>query len=161
NADLFRGVNRRYRQAIDRTIFHDSAVSATLEWISLVAIAGVLWLGGILVLRDALSFGDLAAFILYAQRLFNPLRQFADKFTMFQSGFTAIERIGELMNEPIEVKDQHHLSQLVGDRPDPSLRGEIRFENVWFAYKSDEFVLKNLNFVIKPGEKIAFVGPTG
>ncbi|MFM8294602.1 MAG: ABC transporter ATP-binding protein [Microcystaceae cyanobacterium] len=161
NADLFRGVNRRYRQEIDRTIFHDSAVSATLEWISLVAIAGVLWLGGILVLRDALSFGDLAAFILYAQRLFNPLRQFADKFTMFQSGFTAIERIGELMNEPIEVKDQHHLSQLVGDRPDPSLRGEIRFENVWFAYKSDEFVLKNLNFVIKPGEKIAFVGPTG
>ena len=161
NAELFRGVNRRYRQEIDRTIFHDSAVSATLEWISLVAIAGVLWLGGILVLRDALSFGDLAAFILYAQRLFNPLRQFADKFTMFQSGFTAIERIGELMNEPIEVKDQHQISQLANHRPDPSLRGEIRFEKVWFAYKADEFILKDLNFVIKPGEKIAFVGPTG
>jgi ATP-binding cassette subfamily B multidrug efflux pump len=103
----------------------------------------------------------LAAFILYAQRLFNPLRQFADKFTMFQSGFTAIERIGELMNEPIEVKDQHQISHLAHHRSDPTLRGEIRFENVWFAYKADEFVLKNLNFVIKPGEKIAFVGPTG
>ncbi|MGL5034848.1 MAG: ABC transporter ATP-binding protein [Microcystaceae cyanobacterium] len=161
NSDLFRGVNRRYRREVDRTIFHDSAVSATLEWISLVAIAGVLWLGGTLVLKDALSFGDLAAFILYSQRLFNPLRQFADKFTMFQSGFTAIERIGELMNEPIEIRDQAIATNLNNQLTDPTLRGEIRFENVWFAYKKDEYVLKNLNFTIKSGEKIAFVGPTG
>lgn len=90
NAEMFRSINERYRQAIDKTIFHDSAVSATLEWISLVGIAGVLWLGGFLVLRENMTFGVLSAFILFAQRLFNPLRQFADKFTMFQSGFTAI-----------------------------------------------------------------------
>ncbi|MEB3312439.1 MAG: ABC transporter ATP-binding protein [Snowella sp.] len=160
NAELFRTVNLRYRQQVDRTIFHDSAVSATLEWISLVAIAGVLWLGGLLVLQQGLNFGTLAAFILYAQRLFNPLRQFADKFTMFQAGFTAIERIGELMSEPIEIRDRENVLAL-DIHSDPSLRGEIRFENVWFAYKKDEYVLKNLNFVIKPGEKIAFVGPTG
>ena len=105
NAELFRQVNFRYRDQLDKTIFHDSAVSATLEWISLVAIAGVLWLGGIFVLQETLTFGTLSAFILYAQRLFNPLRQFADKFTMFQAGFTAIERIGELMAEPIEIRD--------------------------------------------------------
>ncbi len=160
NAELFRTVNLRYRQQVDRTIFHDSAVSATLEWISLVAIAGVLWLGGILVLKNGLNFGTLAAFILYAQRLFNPLRQFADKFTMFQAGFTAIERIGELMSEPIEIRDLENVMAL-DIHSDPNLRGEIRFENVWFAYKNDEYVLKNLDFVIKPGEKIAFVGPTG
>lgn len=160
NSELFRTVNDRYREAVNKTIFHDSAVSSTLEWISLVAIAGVLWLGGWLIFKDALSFGVLSAFILYSQRLFNPLRQFADKFTMFQSGFTAIERVTELMSQPIEVQDK--ISQF----PSPlalnqAASGEITFENVSFGYKPNEYVLKNLNFTIKPGEKIALVGPTG
>jgi ATP-binding cassette subfamily B multidrug efflux pump len=163
NAEMFRAVNQRYRQEVDHTIFHDSAVSATLEWIALVAIAGVLWLGGTLVLDEALTFGVLASFILYAQRFFDPLRRFAEKFTMIQSGFTAIERINELMNEPIEIRDpeantRQNLEAMAETR---ASIGEIRFENVWFAYKEDEFVLKNLNFVVKPGEKIALVGPTG
>ena len=90
NSRLFKTVNLKYRKAVDKTIFHDSAVSATLEWISLVAIAAVLGLGGWLILQGNIEFVVLTAFILYGQRLFNPLRQFADKFTMFQSGFTAI-----------------------------------------------------------------------
>ena len=168
NAELFRGINQRYLKQVDKTIFFDSAVSATLEWIALAAIAGVLFLGGIFVLRDALTFGALAAFILYAQRLFDPLRRFADKFTMLQAGFTAIERITELMNEPIEIRDPEELQlkklQLPGSNNNgkSSIRvGEIRFEHVWFAYKEDEYVLKDLDFTIRPGEKIALVGPTG
>ena len=165
NAEMYRSINRSYVKEVDKTIFHDSAVSATLEWIALVAIAGVLWLGGFLVLRDVTTFGELSAFILYAQRLFNPLRQFADKFTMFQSGFTAIERIRELMSEPIEIKDADKNSSLNLMKNEKythnSQQGEIRFENVWFGYKPDEYVIKNLNFIIKPGEKIALVGPTG
>jgi len=161
NSSLFRTVNQRYRQEVDRTIFHDSAVSATLEWISLVAIAGVLGLGGYLVLGEEISFGTLAAFILYAQRLFNPLRQFADKFTMFQAGFTAIERIGELMAEPIEIKDQTTIIPLEINPLHSNQQGEICFEDVWFAYKNDDYVLQDLNFTIRPGEKVALVGPTG
>ena len=168
NSQMYRSVNDRYRLEVDKTIFHDSAVSATLEWISLAAIAGVLWLGGFLVLREKASFGELSAFILYAQRLFNPLRQFADKFTMFQSGFTAVERISELMSEPIEIKDTGKNRSLSlnaqGDSPQhsqPNQQGEIRFENVWFGYKPDEYVIKNLSFTIQPGEKVALVGPTG
>jgi ATP-binding cassette, subfamily B, multidrug efflux pump len=162
NAQMYRSINDRYRIEVDKTIFHDSAVSATLEWIALVAIAGVLWLGGFLVLRENITFGELSAFILYAQRLFNPLRQFADKFTMFQSGFTAIERIGELMREPIEIKDTGKDLSLNNDQyTHSSQQGEIRFENVWFGYKADEYVIKDLNFTIKPGEKVALVGPTG
>ncbi|MTF37990.1 ABC transporter ATP-binding protein [Cyanobacterium aponinum] len=160
NSELFRTVNERYRIAIDKTIFHDSAVSATLEWISLVAIAAVLWIGGIFILQDSLTFGILSAFILYAQRLFDPLRQFADKFTMFQSGFTAIERISELMNIPVEIQDRHDNISF-DENADQGKVGEIRFENVSFAYKPDEYILKNLNFTINPGEKIAIVGPTG
>ncbi|MEM7594707.1 MAG: ABC transporter ATP-binding protein [Cyanobacteria bacterium P01_A01_bin.83] len=165
NAEMYRSINERYRLEIDQTIFHDSAVSATLEWIALVAIAAVLWLGGVFVLQDTMTYGALSAFILYAQRLFNPLRQFADKFTMFQSGFTAIERITELLNEPIEIRDKV-ISVAEGHRSflaqiDSAKTGEIRFENVWFGYKPDEYVIKNLDFTIKPGEKVALVGPTG
>ena len=108
-----------------------------------------------------MSFGELSAFILYSQRLFNPLRQFADKFTMFQSGFTAIERIGELMSEPIEITDSGSNLSLNQENTAKKSQGEIRFENVWFGYKRNEYVLKNLDFTIKPGEKIALVGPTG
>ncbi|MGK7950602.1 MAG: ABC transporter ATP-binding protein [Xenococcaceae cyanobacterium] len=161
NAEMFRSINERYRQAIDKTIFHDSAVSATLEWISLVGIAGVLWLGGFFVLREDITFGVLSAFILFAQRLFNPLRQFADKFTMFQSGFTAIERISELMNEPIEIKDPESSKLVTQKKTASGKKGEIIFDRVWFGYKQDEYVLKDLNFTIKPGEKVALVGPTG
>ncbi|HIK37766.1 MAG TPA: ABC transporter ATP-binding protein [Geminocystis sp. M7585_C2015_104] len=159
NSELFRQVNQRYREAIDKTIFHDSAVSATLEWVSLVAIAIVLWLGGYLILKGQLNFGVLSAFILYAQRLFEPLRQFAEKFTMFQSGFTAIERVSELMSVPIEIQDRP-ANKTVAPRVEGKI-GEIRFEDVWFAYKPGEYVLKGLNFTINPGEKVALVGPTG
>ena len=161
NSEMYRSVNQHYRKAVDKIIFYDSAVSATLEWISLVAIAGMLWIGGVFVLQTTITFGKLAAFILFSQRLFNPLRQFADKFTMFQSGFTAIERITELMSEPIEIKDAVDNLSLQEEIAVKDSIGEIRFENVWFGYKSDQYVLKNLDFTIKPGEKIALVGPTG
>ncbi|MBD1857753.1 ABC transporter ATP-binding protein/permease [Leptolyngbya boryana FACHB-1624] len=156
NSQLFREVNQRYIKEVDRTIFFDSAVSATLEWISLVAIAGVLGVGGWLVTGGNLNFGVLSTFILFAQRLFDPLRQFAEKFTAIQAGFTAVERVSEILNEPIEIRDPAN-----GQIPPSSQAGEIRFENVSFAYKADEFVLHNLDFTIRPGEQVALVGPTG
>ena len=169
NAELFRSTNQRYISAVDKTIFYDSAVSATLEWISLVAIGGVLCLGGLLVLRQSLSFGVLASFILFAQRLFDPLRQFADKFTAIQAGLTAVERITDLFSIPVEIRDPQ------GDRENTpalaeypsypataaSTAAEIRFDHVTFGYKPGEYVIKDLSFTIHPGEKVALVGPTG
>ncbi|MCB8762533.1 ABC transporter ATP-binding protein/permease [Planktothrix agardhii 1029] len=165
NSELFRATNLRYIKAVDKTIFYDSAVSATLEWIALIAIGVVLWFGGRQVIENDLSFGTLSAFILYAQRLFDPLRQFAEKFTAIQAGLTAIERINNILNEPIEIQDLDqitaHLSTLDSDDHNWVQMGEIRFENVWFAYKDDDYVIKNLNLTIRPGEKVALVGPTG
>lgn len=178
NAELFRTTNQRYNKQVDETIFYDSAVSATLEWIGLIAIAGVLGLGGWLLLRNNLTFGTLSAFILYAQRLFDPLRDFAEKFTVIQSGFTAIERVSDILDEPIEISDRAnprlttldtqfgYIDEIIANlesqatNPQPTV-GEIRFEHVWFAYKDDDYVIRDLNFVIHPGEKIALVGPTG
>lgn len=159
NSQLFSQINRRYIREVDKTIFHDSAISATLEWISLVAIAGVLWLGGYLVLGNAISFGTLSAFILYAQRLFDPLRQFAEKFTAIQAGLTAIERVSDILREPIEIRDAEVTKTL--QTTTAIARGEIRFENVYFGYKPGEYVLHDLTFTIHPGEKVALVGPTG
>ncbi|MEO0396669.1 MAG: ABC transporter ATP-binding protein [Cyanobacteria bacterium P01_A01_bin.137] len=163
NANLFRSTNTRYMTAVDRTIFYDSAVSATLEWIALVAIASVLGIGGWLVLGNNMEIGTLTTFILFAQRLFEPLRQFADKFTAIQAGFTAVERLNDLLDEPIDIKDIDDPAVL----PDPTdgrgnvLPGEIRFNHVSFGYKANEYVLRDLDFTIRPGEKVALVGPTG
>ncbi|MBF2080291.1 MAG: ABC transporter ATP-binding protein [Synechococcales cyanobacterium T60_A2020_003] len=184
NSELFRSTNQRYITEVDKTIFHDSAISATLEWISIVAIAAVLWLGGILVLQNNLNIGILTSFILFAQRLFNPLRQFAEKFTAIQAGLTSLERFHDIMSEPIEIRDPEPVTaqaalanaqvrdplptthQLPADVDQPRaiappVPSEIRFEHVWFGYKPDEYVLKDLDFTIRPGEKVALVGPTG
>jgi ATP-binding cassette, subfamily B, multidrug efflux pump len=162
NAQLFRTINQRYMTEVDKTIFYDSAVSATLEWVSLVAIGGVLWLGSLLILNQELNFSILTTFILYAQTLFNPLRQFAERFTTVQAGLTALERVSNILNEPVEIRDPEKLSGAM--KPPPiadSTPGTIQFDHVWFGYKPDEFVLRDLNFTIHPGEKVALVGPTG
>ncbi len=164
NSEMFRTINKRYIRELDATIFYDSAVSATLEWISLAAIAAVLWFGGIMLLGKRIDFGLLSTFILYAQRLFDPLRQFAEKFTTLQSGFTAVERISDILSEPIEIRDPEQIGEKrfqLHPENDGHRSGEIRFEHVWFAYKNDEYVIKDLDFTIYPGEKVALVGPTG
>ncbi|MCC5608251.1 ABC transporter ATP-binding protein/permease [Nostoc sp. CHAB 5834] len=178
NAELFRATNSRYTQQMDKTIFYDSFISATLEWIGLIAIAAVLGMGGSLLLGKTLAFGTLSAFILYAQRLFDPLRDFAEKFTVIQAGFTAIERVGDILDEPIEIRDRAnvrfsildakfgYIDEIVANLESPDVTsppelGEIRFDHVWFAYKNDDYVIKDLDFTIHPGEKIALVGPTG
>ena len=160
NADLFRQINQRYVTEIDHTIFYDSAVSATLEWIAFIAVAGVLWVGGVQVVGEALTLGTLSTFILYSQRLFFPLQQLAEKFTAIQAGFTAVERINDLMNQPVEIRDPEH-PQILPIHSDHQPLGEVRFANVSFAYKEEDWVLKNLDFRIQPGEKVAIVGPTG
>ncbi len=182
NSQLFRKTNTGYVDEVDRTIFFESSVSATLEWIALIAVAGVLWVGGWLLLEKQLTFGILSSFVFYAQRLFEPLQQFAEKFTVIQAGFTAIERVNDILDEPIEIRDIPQESrrelnlrqqsnnefgyideiiETLDSKATDTKRGEIRFEHVWFAYKDNDYVIKDLDFIIHPGEKIALVGPTG
>lgn len=157
NNESYGQVNQRYIKALDETILFDSSISAIMEWAGLVGIALLLWFGGIKALDNSITFGVLVAFIQYAQRLFNPIRQITEKFTVFQSGFTSIERLSAILDEPIEIKDPENPQHL----PLAEAKGEITFDNVSLAYKEEETVLKNLNFTIKPGEKVALVGPTG
>ena len=163
NGQRFNKTGRNYRRAVDGTIFYDSSISAFIEWVSLAAISLVLALGGWMVTQGLMGLGTLATFILYSQRLFDPLRQLAERFTQIQGGLTAVERIGELLEERIDISDkQVQLPNFLpeGNSNDSQL-GEVIFENVSFFYRPDEPILEDLSFRIAPGENVALVGPTG
>ena len=172
NGARFERTGLAYREAVNGTILFDSSISAFLEWVSLGAVAVVLALGGWMVTAGAMGLGTLTTFILYSQRLFDPLRQMAERFTQIQGGLTAVERIGELLEEPLEIRDHTPADPAaVSSRPAqrssaplqvlPTHRGEVVFERVHFAYRQDEPILQNLSFRIAPGEHVALVGPTG
>jgi ATP-binding cassette subfamily B protein len=166
NSARFAATNADYRDAVAGTIFYDSAISAFIEWVALAAVALVLALGGTMVTAGAMGLGTLTTFILFSQRLFDPLRQLAERFTQIQGGLTAVERIGELLEQPIEIADlpvqQRGASArlAVADRAADGA-AEVVFERVSFAYRSDEPILEDLSFRIAPGEHVAIVGPTG
>ncbi len=163
NGRKFNRTGLAYRQAVNSTIFFDSSISAFIEWVSLAAVALVLALGGWMVSSGAMGLGTLTTFILYSQRLFDPLRQLAERFTQIQGGLTAVERIGELLEEKIEIYDR----EKIGVKPKEESQsngkqlGEVVFEKVNFSYRSDEPIIQNLSFRIAPGENVALVGPTG
>ncbi|WP_392348087.1 ABC transporter ATP-binding protein [Parasynechococcus sp.] len=156
NSARFLRTGMDYRSAVNGTIFYDSSISAFLEWVALAAIALVLALGGLMVTNGAMGLGTLTTFILASQRLFDPLRQLAERFTQIQGGLTAVERIGELMEEPLEIAEAKGVLPHVSGGG-----GEVIFENVSFAYRPDDPILRNLSFRIAPGEHVALVGPTG
>jgi ATP-binding cassette, subfamily B, multidrug efflux pump len=160
NSHRFAVTTDRYRKAVTGTILYDSAISAMIEWVALVAVAAVLALGGTMVTREVLGLGTLTTFILFSQRLFDPLRQLAERFTQIQGGLTAVERIGELLEQTVEITDRPAFHPPPAALPAPGA-GEVVFENVSFAYRPDEPILTDLSFRISPGEHVALVGPTG
>jgi ATP-binding cassette subfamily B multidrug efflux pump len=187
NSRRFQHTSRTYRRAVDGVIFYDSAISAMIEWVSQAAIALVLAVGGAMVTGGAMGLGLLTTFILFSLRLFDPLRQLAERFTQIQGGLTAVERIDELLSRPIDIQDRPASSMATAEavatargmatakaaatakatstsRTSPSKQqhgGEVVFEGVSFAYRPDEPILHQLNFRIAAGEHVAIVGPTG
>ena len=163
NGQNFLKTGNNYKNAVNGTIFYDSSISAFIEWISLAAVAVVISLGGYMVTSGSMGLGTLTTFILYSQRLFEPLRQLAERFTQIQGGLTAVERISELLERKIEIYDQISPS-IEKNKITNSLNkilGEVVFENVSFFYREDEPIINDLSFKINPGEHIALVGPTG
>ncbi|MBO8233468.1 ABC transporter ATP-binding protein [Prochlorococcus marinus XMU1419] len=163
NSKKFSNTGIAYKKAVNGTIFYDSSISAFIEWVSLAAVSLVLAVGGYLVTSGNIGLGTLTTFILYSQRLFEPLRQLAERFTQIQGGLTAVERINELLDEEIQIKDSSsakHFSENVLNS-NKEFRGKIEFRNVSFFYNEGEYILKDLSFLIDPGEHVAFVGPTG
>ena len=163
NSKKFSKTGVAYKKAVNGTIFYDSSISAFIEWISLAAVSLVLAVGGYLVTSGNIGLGTLTTFILYSQRLFEPLRQLAERFTQIQGGLTAVERINELLDEEIQIKDSTSAKHFLENAKNVNkkFKGKIEFKNVNFFYNAGEHIIKNLSFKINPGEHVAFVGPTG
>ncbi len=163
NSKKFFKTGVAYKKAVNGTIFYDSSISAFIEWISLAAVSLVLAVGGYLVTSGNIGLGTLTTFILYSQRLFEPLRQLAERFTQIQGGLTAVERINELLDQEIQIKDSSSAKQFLetAKNVNKKFKGKIEFKNVNFFYNEGEHIIKNLSFKINPGEHVAFVGPTG
>ncbi len=163
NSKKFSKTGFAYKKAVNGTIFYDSSISAFIEWISLAAVSLVLAVGGYLVTSGNIGLGTLTTFILYSQRLFEPLRQLAERFTQIQGGLTAVERINELLDEEIQIKDSTSAKHFLENAKNVNkkFRGKIEFKNVNFFYNEGEHIIKNLSFKINPREHVAFVGPTG
>jgi len=163
NSKKFSNTGIAYKKAVNGTIFYDSSISAFIEWVSLAAVSLVLAVGGYLVTSGNIGLGTLTTFILYSQRLFEPLRQLAERFTQIQGGLTAVERINELLDEEIQIKDSPSAKHFSEDvlNSNKEFKGKIEFKNVSFFYNEGEYILKDLSFLIDPGEHVAFVGPTG
>ncbi len=163
NSKKFSKTGVAYKKAVNGTIFYDSSISAFIEWISLAAVSLVLAVGGYLVTSENIGLGTLTTFILYSQRLFEPLRQLAERFTQIQGGLTAVERINELLDEEIQIKDSTSAKHFLENAKsvNKKFKGKIEFKNVNFFYNEGEHIIKNLSFKIKSGEHVAFVGPTG
>lgn len=120
---------------------------------SSIAIALLIYHGGGDIIRQAFTFGALVAFINYIEMLFNPIRDLAEKYNSMQSAFIASKRVFLLLSEKEEDKGKGIILN--------EIKGHIEFKNVYFAYEDEEWVIKNFNLTIEPGQKVAIVGPTG
>ena len=146
-----------YKDAIDAFAFFYPAV----EFLSMLGVALLYWIGGVRVIGGALEIGVLVAFMIYAQRFFRPIQDLSEKFNILQSAMAASERIFKLLDEPVTIVSPEQVRAL------PAPRGEIEFRNVWFAYhggtapKEEDWVLRDVSFRVEPGQTLAIVGHTG
>ena len=161
----FEMVNRKYRDANIRSNWYYSIFFPVVEILFAVCIALLVWYGCKRILTDGqlasiattghpVTPGMILSFIVLLNLLFRPIRQLADKFNTLQMGMVGADRI-------FKVLDTDEVAVNTGTLKPAGLRGEILFKNVWFAYNDENWVLKNINFHIKPGETLALVGATG
>lgn len=156
----FHDANDDYRQANVQTIFYYAVFFPLVDFIGSLGVALIVWYGGWRVMQNTatnelLSIGALVAFIQYSQRLFQPIRDISDKYNVFQAALVASHRIFRTLDLPVAVTTPNE------PKRNGRARGRVEFRNVWFAYKDEDWVLKDVSFVAEPGETIALVGHTG
>src|SRR5690349_4054881 len=155
SVNTFEHINDEYRRANIDTIFYYAVFFPLVDLIGAIGVALIIWYGGYRVMHGVLSLGALVAFIQYSQQLFQPIRDISDKYNVLQAAVVASHRIFRTLDLPIAIFSP----------PEPvkaeRARGRIEFQNVWFAYKDEDWVLKDVSFTVEPGQSIALVGHTG
>jgi ATP-binding cassette subfamily B multidrug efflux pump len=150
----FEAINLLHRNAHIKSVFAYSLFFPVVEVIVAISTALVVWYGSTRVLEGAGDIGVIAAFILYTGMFFRPIRQLADRFNTMQMGMVAAERIFQLIDDKQNIQPD-------GNQRISTINGHIQFDDVWFAYKADEYVLKGISLEAQAGKTIALVGATG
>jgi len=162
NFARFDEIDRKHRDANIESIFYYAVFYPAIEAVAALASALIIWYGGASVMSGGLTIGALAAFLQYSQRFFRPISDMSEKFNVLQAAMASSERIFKLLDEPVSVE-----SPAVPRVPVVEGRGgHIVFDHVSFAYNEPagaepEWVLKDVSFEVKPGERIGIVGATG
>lgn len=151
----FDGKNRKLFKAYYREMLVFAIFRPLIYILSVISLMIVLGVGSRDVLGDVISIGTLYIFAQYIQSFFDPIQELAEQFSTLQSSIASAEKIFTIMNEEPSVKEDDNPVIL------PEIQGKIEFSHVWFAYDNENYVLRDVSFVIEPGQSVAFVGATG
>ncbi|MCF8259683.1 MAG: ABC transporter ATP-binding protein/permease [Melioribacteraceae bacterium] len=153
--DRFAKINSDHKDSNVSSIFYYAIFFPSVEILSSLAIALIVWYGGGEVIQKSMSIGVLFAFIQYTEMFFRPIRDLSEKYNIMQTAMASSERIFNILDNDTFVNNPEN------PRRFNKVEGKIEFQDVSFAYNPDEYVLKNINFTINPGEAVAIVGATG
>ncbi len=151
----FRRLNVANRRANLDAVFYHAILYPAVEVIAAAGIALIIWYGGGQIIQGIATFGTVVAFVQLVEMFYEPVGDIGEKYNIFQSAMAATERVFKVLDEPAANAPTD------GPRRGGETRGRIEFRNVWFAYRDEEWVLKDVSFVIEPGRRVAFVGHTG
>ena len=151
----FSKINNRLQESAWKAQFFSGLIHPIINFISNIGYVAMTILGGWLAINGRLKIGDIQAFIQYVDQFNQPLVQVANVANILQSTAAAAERVFEFLDEPEEAVESNNLVKLSG------VKGEVEFDNVVFGYKPDQTIIKGLSAHIKPGQRVAIVGPTG
>lgn len=153
--DRFKTINREYTQANLNSILYYAIFFPVVDIIAAASLGLMVWWGAQDVIRGGgVSLGALVAFPIYLNMLFRPIRMLADKFNTLQMGLVAAERVFNIIDTDEQIENKGKITK-------DKLEGKITFDDVWFAYNEEDWIIKGLNFEIKPGETMAIIGSTG
>lgn len=148
-------INTAHRDANIRSVFYYSVFYPAIELLSSIAMGLIIWHSGARMLESSLTLGAIIAFNQYIMMFFRPLQDLSDKYNIMQTAMTSAERIFKLLDEKEFIPEPAEPASTAG------IKGHIKFENVWFAYQGENWVLRDVSFEIEAGKRLAIVGATG
>ena len=151
----FQDINNNHLDANLKSVFYYSVFFPIVEILSALSVGAVVWYGGLSILsHQGVTQGEIFAFILYIYMMFRPIRQLADRFNILQMGIVGSERVFKILDTKEFIQDSGKVKNI-------DLKGRVEYKNVDFAYKDDDWVLRDISFTIDQGKKLALVGKTG
>jgi ATP-binding cassette subfamily B multidrug efflux pump len=151
----FEKINKAHRDANINSIFYYALFYPGVELIGALAVGLIVWYAGVNALAGTITLGTVMAFLQFNEMFWRPIRDLSEKYNIMQTAMASSERVFRLLD------DRTIIPEPVSPIPLPTIRGEIEFRNVWFAYNDTQYVLKDVSFRIAPGETVAIVGATG